>query len=342
LRWAALAAGVALAASVLLLHPEKLNQAMLPSEHRQVAPAAGPQVASSPVASAPVASSPIEESTTLAKADKAPLDAGLRMSKKVNAGGAASPLKVQSGMVLAENKGSAQPDKVPAPSGGDGAFDNNASTSRIVTESVEVAGPAEAVVVEPSSQGTSQGTLMARDAAPAIERAKPAPQEQETEVIGQQKTEAAAGAASARLRGRNVMSAAQLAPSSNQSLANRPLANQTLANVTWTIKAGALQRSLDGGQTWQNALRVDHPLLCYAGHDPDIWTGGQAGALFHSGDNGLTWAQVQPSVKAHAITSDVTRIDIHDNVRGPAEIVVFTSNNEIWSSPDGGQTWTKK
>ncbi len=32
LRWAALATGVAVAASVLLLHPGKLNQAMLPSE----------------------------------------------------------------------------------------------------------------------------------------------------------------------------------------------------------------------------------------------------------------------------------------------------------------------
>jgi hypothetical protein len=29
-------------------------------------------------------------------------------------------------------------------------------------------------------------------------------------------------------------------------------------------------------------------------------------------------------------------------VRVPAEIVVSTGNNEIWSSVDGGQTWDKK
>jgi hypothetical protein len=354
LRWAALAAGVALAASVLLLHPGKLNQAMQPSANRQVAPAALPAprpqvasslVASSPAASSPVASSPTDQSTTLAKTDKAPLEPELRMPRKLKPGRAAPPLKAQSGMMLAGNGGLAPSDKVPAPSGAAGAFDNNASSNRTVTENVEVAAEAEAVVVEPSSQGASQGTLMARNAAPAIERAKPA--QQEVEVMGQQKTEADAGTASVRLQGRNVMSAAKLAPSSNRSLSNQTLPNQPSANVMWTIKAGVLQRSLDNGQSWQDAWHTDHPLLCYAVHAPDLWTGGEAGGLFHSSDNGLTWERVQPSVKTHALSSDVVRIDIHDkvihdNVRGLAEIVVSTSNLEIWSSLDGGRTWVKK
>ena len=42
LRWAALAAGVAVAASVLLMHPGKLNQATLPSVNRPVATTAPP------------------------------------------------------------------------------------------------------------------------------------------------------------------------------------------------------------------------------------------------------------------------------------------------------------
>jgi photosystem II stability/assembly factor-like uncharacterized protein len=116
-------------------------------------------------------------------------------------------------------------------------------------------------------------------------------------------------------------------------------ASQTLArNVTWTIADGVLQRSLDSGQTWQNALRADHPLLCYASRGEDVWAGGQAGTLFHSADSGITWTQVQPSIKTQQLSSDVTHID----VRGPAEIVVSTSNNEIWSSADGGKTWEKK
>jgi photosystem II stability/assembly factor-like uncharacterized protein len=119
-------------------------------------------------------------------------------------------------------------------------------------------------------------------------------------------------------------------------------ASQTSArNVTWTITAGVLQRSLDSGQNWQNALRADHPLLCYASHDEDVWTGGQAGTLFHSADSGITWAQVRPSIKTQQLISDITHIDVRD-VPGPAEIVVSTSNNEIWSSADGGKTWEKK
>jgi hypothetical protein len=349
LRWAALAAGVAVAAVVLLLHPGKLNQATLPSANQRVAPAADPRIASSPVesspvASSPVASSPVQQLTTLAKADETRVKPELQMSKKFKAGQAASPLPAQSGMLLAGNKtGSAQADKPSAvPFGGPPAFEPGESAPRTVTESVQVAAAAEAVSVEPSSEDT----LLARNPAPAIEKAKPALSE--PEVIGQQNNQAAYGAAPAGLQSRNVMSAAKQSPSSNQTLArqravNQTLANETLANnVTWTIKTGILQRSLDSGQSWQNALHADRPLLCYAGRGLDIWTGGQAGTLFHSSDNGLTWVRVQPSVKTYGLTSDVTRIDIHDNLRDPVEIVVFTSNHEIWSSADGGRTWNKK
>jgi photosystem II stability/assembly factor-like uncharacterized protein len=79
------------------------------------------------------------------------------------------------------------------------------------------------------------------------------------------------------------------------------------------------------------------------------------GTLFHSADGGVTWAQVQPSVKARQLSSDITHIELrndelHGNVGGefrdnaspPAEILLSTSNNEIWSSADGGKTWSKK
>jgi photosystem II stability/assembly factor-like uncharacterized protein len=60
--------------------------------------------------------------------------------------------------------------------------------------------------------------------------------------------------------------------------------------------------------------------------------------------------QVQPSIKAQQLSSDVTHIDVpgnvrgdvHRGVRGPAEIVLSTSTGEIWSSADGGKTWGKK
>jgi hypothetical protein len=327
LRWAALAAGIAVAATVLLLHPGKLNQAMLPSVNPQVAttapPASGPKIASSST----------DQSTALARTDEARGKSELRLSKKLKAGQVVTPsLQPEHRILRAENKKDAgQADKLSAaPSAGAPALD--APAGRGATETVEVAGAAVAVEAAPSAEGS----LMARNETPAIEKAKPAPQGIEANEL--QKTQAAVVVpAPARSQGRNVMSTAKLASPASQTLAH---------NVTWAITGGALQRSLDSGQSWQNALRADHPLLCYASHDEDVWTGGQSGALFHSANRGVTWVQVQPSIKGQFLSSDVTHIDLRGDVRrdvrGPAEIAVSTSNNEIWISADGGKTWDKK
>jgi hypothetical protein len=246
-------------------------------------------------------------------------------------------------MFLAENnQGSGQADKLrAAPSAGAAVFD--ASTSRRATETVEVSGAA--APVEEAAPSVEE-SLMARNETPAIEKAKPAlqeplPQEKEMEVNEQQKTQAAAVPGLARSQVRAMVSSAKLASPVSQPLAHR---------VTWVITAGVLQRSPDNGQTWQDALRADHPLLCYASHGENVWAGGQAGTLFHSADGGVTWVRVQPFIKAQQLSSDVTHIDVrgdvrgdvHGDVRGPAEIVLSTSNNEIWSSADGGKTWEKK
>ena len=360
LRWAALAAGVAVAASVLLMHPGKLNQATLSSVNRPVTttapPASAPQIAppsvpASSIPSSSVASSPKDQSAisvrTSARTNEARPNSEMRPFKKLNAGEAVTPsLQAERGMLLAENKDkSAQAGKwAAAPSAGALALD--ASTSRRATETVEVSGAAAAVEVAPSADDT----LMARNETPAIEKAKPALQEpalpeKEMKVNGQQNTQAAVVSGLAKPQARAMMSSAKLASPVSQSLAHR---------VTWVITGGILQRSPDSGQSWQDALRADHPLLCYASHDEDVWAGGLAGTLFHSADGGVTWVQVQPSIKAQQLSSDVTHIDVRGNVRGdvrgdvhggihgPAEIVLSTSTGEIWSSADGGKTWEKK
>jgi hypothetical protein len=319
LRWAALAAGVAVAASVLLLHPGKRDEATLHSPNPQITTTAPP------VAAPQVPSPSMEQPATLARTDEAKSKSELHLSKKLKAEKAVTPtLRAESGILLADNKkDSIQADKLSvAPSAGAPAL--SAPTSRGANETVEVSGAAVAVEVAPSTAGS----LMARNDAPAIEKAKPALQG--IEANEQQKTQAAVVVpAPARSQARNVMSAARLAPPASQTLA---------PNVIWAITGGVLQRSLDSGQSWQNALRADHPLLCYASHGEDVWTGGQAGTLFHSSNRGVTWVQVQPSIKAQPLSADITHID----VRGPAEIVLSAGNNEIWSSADGGKTWDKK
>jgi hypothetical protein len=246
------------------------------------------------------------------------------------------PHPAEHGMSLAGNqKDSRRADEPsatpPAESFAIKASAHPASTRRGATETVEVSGAAAALAPAPSAAGG----LMARNEMPAIEKAKPALPEMDAnepqKKNERQKNQAAVVSPPARLQAGNVMSmsAARLTSSASPALAHK---------VTWAITAGVLERSLDSGQSWQNALRADRPLLCYASHDEDVWTGGQAGALFHSSDGGVTWLQVQPSIPALSLTSDITHID----VRGPAEVVISTSNREIWSSPDSGKTWEKK
>ncbi len=357
LPWTALAAGVAVVAAVLLLHPGKLNLAILPSANRQIAttvpPASIPQIASSSSLSLSSSSS-LDQSEDLAKSEDKTGEvrpkAELRLSKKLKTGQVVKPpLPAASGFLLADNeKDSGVADKLSAaPSAGARAA---APISRGTTETVEVSGAAAAVAMEPSTENA----LMARNEAPAIEKAKPALQgveaqgveAQGVEVNERQKTETAVVPGPARLQARNVMSAAKLTSPASPALAH---------NITWAITAGVLQRSLDSGRSWQNAVRADHPLLCYASHDDDVWTGGQAGTLFHSADSGATWVRVQPSIKGQALSSDITHIDVRrrdvrgnlsGNVRGDvsglAEIVISTGNNELWNSADGGRTWEKK
>jgi len=339
LRWAALAAGIAVVASVLLLRSGKLNQAIPPSVNPRVAitapSASGPQIASSVVPSSavpsqPTAPSPTEQSAVSAKAEEPQATSELRLSKKLRAGQMVTPShQAEHGMLLAENKKDAGPAAMfpSAPTAGTGAF--AAPANRGANETVEVSAGAAAVEATPSAEGS----LMAQNETQPVIKSKPALQGVEVpgvEVTDQQTTGTVAVIpAPARSQSKNMMSNARLAA---------PASSTSARNITWTIAAGALQRSLDSGQSWQNTLHADHPLLCYASHDNDVWTGGRAGTLFHSADSGVTWVQVRPSIKGQQLSFDVTHID----VRGPAEIAVSTSNHEIWSSADGGRTWDKK
>jgi photosystem II stability/assembly factor-like uncharacterized protein len=123
--------------------------------------------------------------------------------------------------------------------------------------------------------------------------------------------------------------------------------------TAFAITAGVLQRSVDGGRSWQDAVRPDHPLLCYASYGAEVWAGGQAGALYRSLDNGVTWLPVRPSTKDQTLSSDITRIvirdhisdhirdSVQDNATGPVEVVVSTNNNQTWTSVDAGKTWER-
>jgi hypothetical protein len=347
LRWAALAAGVVVVASVLLLRPGKLNQPQPPSANQQVAvnvpPVPAPQIAS-PSLPPPTAAASIGQPAAATRADEIRSKPELGLSKKLKAGQvAAPPPSAESGMLLAENKIAANPKDSRGPDNGPGAsagarvLDYSAGAIPRTNETVTVAAASPVVQTEVSTEALP----VPQNGDRPIAKAKPAPQTETSQLQGT----ISSSIRELPVQGRNVVSMAQLAPPQSPTGAQA---------VTWAITAGALQRSLDNGQSWQDVLRPDHPLLCYASHDADIWAGGQAGTLFHSTDNGVTWVLVKPSSKGRQLSSDVTHIDVHRdlhkeigaNMRGGvsnlAEIVVSTSDNETWSSADGGKTWGQK
>ncbi len=239
------------------------------------------------------------------------------------------------GMLLAgslngRKKDSERADR-PATSGA--SFAAGASTGRN-TETLEVESAAATVPPETSVVGG----LKEREEVAAVEKAKPATQELDANATASNEVQ------------KTPMTDVPKAPthtagdfayrSATLSSAGLAKAAATLPKATWAITAGVLQRSLDGGRTWQSALQADHPLQCYAASGRDVWAGGQAGTLLHSTDGGATWTKVHPSFKEQTLASDVTHID----APAAGKITVSAGGNEIeiWSSADGGLTWEKK
>lgn len=355
LRWAALAAGVAVVGSVLLLRPGKLNQS---SGSRQIASTAAqgsvdgrPDITSIP--SNALTARDNQEVTR--KADDAPskenASLGGNAAQKLKGQQILAPRTAESPMLPARNKKpSGQADKLAEmPTSTALAFDNSAS--RQTTETTEVAGAASEVSQTSAVTPSSDAALMARNEAPAVEKAKPAlptalqgaglavnggDQQQGANTVGS----AAGGALSTPAHARSV---AKLAVSANAATAAVAQLDSVQHNFAWTISGGVLRRSQDGGQTWQESLHPDHLLLCYASYRDDIWAAGQGGSLYHSTDGGLTWLQIRPFAKNRALSSDISQIDLqgHD-IGNPGQIVVSTTNKQIWTSQDGGKTWETK
>jgi hypothetical protein len=101
---------------------------------------------------------------------------------------------------------------------------------------------------------------------------------------------------------------------------------------------GTIERSLDGGRTWQSvmvATGVQLRVVFALGRD--VWAGGVGGALFHSSDGGQQWSAVGVSSGGSTLTSDIVAIQFAD----PAHGSVTASNGERWITADGGRHWQK-
>jgi hypothetical protein len=354
LRWAALAASVAVVGSVLLLRPGTQTDSAIGTEKR--AAQVQEQVAAvdaKPNSLAPPATQ-LTRSYARTPANKA--DRGFATARRAgdrdepSVGGgptraAVPPVALtdgkradsfagQSGLLFRTSPPAPAP-RIPtdrAIASSNETVEVTASQPAINTESATVSQSADSqqVVVANGSVGAAESlSLNGRNVAQlSIVKAKPAAKEK-----GEVQTESTAqnGAADKKT------------PAAYSDMAALGLQKQQLQRskdtvAQWSLNQGKLQRSVDAGATWQIALQLEHPLLSFGTRGSDVWVGGQNGTLFHSADSGTTWTMVQPSTNAGALAADVIAIEI----RGPADLSLSTSNNESWTTSDGGKSWEKK
>jgi hypothetical protein len=102
---------------------------------------------------------------------------------------------------------------------------------------------------------------------------------------------------------------------------------------------GKIMRSRDLGDTWQSVdvgKSIIFHALCVTG--AEVWVGGAEGNLFYSSDAGAHWEQIRPSTQDITLTADITAIEFIDPKHGK----VTTSNRQTWITANAGRTWELK
>ncbi len=112
----------------------------------------------------------------------------------------------------------------------------------------------------------------------------------------------------------------------------------THLSTAWRVNDGAVEHSIDGGETWQPIL-VNESIKFHAiaADGLDVWVGGPNGALFHSPDGGSHWSRIQVRDAAGYMTGAVVSI----RLPRASEIVLETDSGEQWISLRKGLDWRR-
>jgi hypothetical protein len=193
--------------------------------------------------------------------------------------------------------------------------------------------------------------------------------EAQSAAVDATETQQVAQGAPAPMLNRNVGAIDKAKPAITTALSQL----QVQAAPRWSITStGGLQRSFDGGKSWQDvevtatttsavaanfessarkslasnqanqtlAKAPDQPLIfrAVAANGSDVWAGGSNAALYHSTDAGNRWVRVMPSSSGVLLTGDIMGLDFSSPQIGS----VSTSTGEVWNTTDAGQSWQKQ
>ena len=120
------------------------------------------------------------------------------------------------------------------------------------------------------------------------------------------------------------LSAGAMAPSLRRSDSATP---------TWKVVDGKLMKS-SGQAQWEDAYPVASSIMEFSfvnARGNDVWAGGSHASLIHSRDGGQSWDTIQLGDSASGTIVSI--------IAGSMSVQVKTSDNQSWSSTDGGKNW---
>jgi hypothetical protein len=133
--------------------------------------------------------------------------------------------------------------------------------------------------------------------------------------------------------------------------------------VQWNVSStGALQRSFDQGNSWETVdvnrsgvagapafgtlqkkatvSKTESAAIVFrtvTSNGTDVWAGARNGILYRSTDAGIRWIRIMPQADGTTLTGDIVSLEFTgQNGR------IVTSAPEIWTTSDAGQTWHKQ
>jgi hypothetical protein len=121
------------------------------------------------------------------------------------------------------------------------------------------------------------------------------------------------------------LSASAMAPSGYRSADS--------ASPMWKVVDGKLMKS-SGPSQWEDAYPVASSTMEFSfvnARGNDVWAGGSRASMIHSRDGGVTWETVKLGDNASGTIVSI--------IAGTMSVQVKTSDNQSWSSADGGKTW---